>query len=97
MRIFNITAGYYEWNVWLGNKLVYSVGDVSSDLPEKFDEEAAKLEAEFLADGIVEEFDNDSYYERNKTFTQPRLPLSKGEYTHLKNECYNKIYARYID
>lgn len=98
MRVFTITAGYYEFNVWLGKKLIYTIGDVNDgSLPEPFTKNDAKREAEMMAKYLVDEFSSREYYNEHNGYTRPTLPITKGEYTHLKNECYNKIYARYID
>lgn len=99
MRKIEVKVGYYEFNVYIDNELAYTIGDVSEDIDKyPFKKKDAMDQAEIMADFLKCEFNDlhNDYYD-NKEYTQPYPALTERELSKLKKECFENIYAHYID
>lgn len=83
MRKVEFNAGYYEWNIFLDGKCVYSCGD----LAEFFETgDSAEEVVEVLIDAIAEYFKGE----------QKEYPLTDEETEYLKKIMIEKLHYQYV-
>ena len=80
MKNIDFTAGYYEWLVWIDNKLVYAFNDIAEDV-EDCDAEKLKI--------IIDDYISQMLYETH-------LILSDEEIKHLKTIMFEEWGSHYL-